>query len=359
MTYNSRLGTAPEEGIKAPCVTATTVDVTLAGLGIYTVDDRILVAAQTDPAENGIYLVQESAWLRSSDMNQSDDMISGMLVADITGSIYSMQFTGSWNPGETDMTVVNLPTSVVAVTALISSVTYTESEIDTLLSGKSNNGHGHNGGEVSNTPSGNISATDVQAAIDELDNEKQPSDVGLTSIAAAVTAANKMLYTTAADTYAVTDLTAFARTLLDDSSASTARSTLACAPLASPAFTGSPTAPTQSPGDNSTKVATTAYVEAAAGGGSIGVGQTMTDVGGSRGFDTTYTNSTGSPIEVIVTINHNGGATIPFLYNGVQFTENQNGANVRVPVTFIVQDGDTYRVNSGTGATIVDWWELR
>jgi len=36
------------------------------------------------------------------------------------------------------------------------------------------------------------------------------------------------------------------------------------APLASPALTGSPTAPTQTAGDNSTKVATTAYVDTAA-----------------------------------------------------------------------------------------------
>lgn len=35
------------------------------------------------------------------------------------------------------------------------------------------------------------------------------------------------------------------------------------APLASPALTGTPTAPTQSQGDNSTKIATTAYVDAA------------------------------------------------------------------------------------------------
>jgi hypothetical protein len=42
------------------------------------------------------------------------------------------------------------------------------------------------------------------------------------------------------------------------------------APLASPAFTGTPTAPTQSPGDNTTNVATTAFVTAAvsSGGGS-------------------------------------------------------------------------------------------
>lgn len=37
----------------------------------------------------------------------------------------------------------------------------------------------------------------------------------------------------------------------------------AAAPLASPAFTGNPTAPTQSAGNNSTRLATTAYVDTA------------------------------------------------------------------------------------------------
>lgn len=59
---------------------------------------------------------------------------------------------------------------------------------------------------VANTPAGNIAATTVQAAINELDTEK--------------------------------------------------------APLASPALTGSPTAPTQTAADNSTKIATTAYADA-------------------------------------------------------------------------------------------------
>lgn len=51
-------------------------------------------------------------------------------------------------------------------------------------------------------------------------------DAGLTSIAGLTTAANKMIYTTASDVYAVTDLTAYARTILDDVDASTALSTL-------------------------------------------------------------------------------------------------------------------------------------
>lgn len=54
----------------------------------------------------------------------------------------------------------------------------------------------------------------------------QAYDAGLQSISGLTTAADKMIYTTASDVYAVADLTAFARTLLDDATKLVALTTL-------------------------------------------------------------------------------------------------------------------------------------
>ena len=72
-----------------------------------------------------------------------------------------------------------------------------------------------------------LDATDIiiKANVDAI-ALRQPLDAGLTSIAALTTAADKMIYTTALDTYAVASLTAFARTILDDADEATFKATV-------------------------------------------------------------------------------------------------------------------------------------
>ena len=53
----------------------------------------------------------------------------------------------------------------------------------------------------------------------------QASDAGLTSIAGLTTAADKMIYTSGSDAYAVTSLTAAGRAILDDADAAAQRTT--------------------------------------------------------------------------------------------------------------------------------------
>ena len=190
--------------------------------------------------------------------------------------------------------------------------------------------------------------------------------------------------------------------------------------LSSPALTGTPTAPTAAVGINTTQVATTAFVTAAISNydttltvstsqlendavttakiaptgvsagtyGStsaipvvtvnaegqvtsattaaitiadpIGVNQTWQAV--SRSLGTTYTNSTGRPIQVMVSMRGQGaGAAIAYV-NGLEIARANSpdccgvAQYPTVPFSFIVPNGNTYLC---TGNGLSRWVELR
>jgi len=95
----------------------------------------------------------------------------------------------------------------------------------------------------------------------------------------------------------------------------------------------------------------------------LGVNQTWQSVTGSRAIGTTYTNSTGKPIMVIVSGTGDGtnglwGVTIN---SAITFyTPSTYGASVWTTACFIVPNGNTYQLtNQGANATLQNWSELR
>lgn len=81
------------------------------------------------------------------------------------------------------------------------------------------------GGTGTTTVAGFKAAFDLESGVDV-----QAYSAALASLAGLTTAANKMVYTTAANTYAVTDLSAFARTILDDADAAAVLATIGAQP---------------------------------------------------------------------------------------------------------------------------------
>ena len=85
---------------------------------------------------------------------------------------------------------------------------------------------------------------------------------------------------------------------------------------------------------------------------SFGVGQTWTALTGSRVIGTTYTNSTGKPIQVCMSVDINNAH---FFINGVDmYIPDYDGYGNHY---FIVPNGQTYRLEGAGG--INSWSELR
>lgn len=124
------------------------------------------------------------------------------------------------------------------------------------------------------------------------------------------------------------------------------------APLASPALTGSPTAPTQSAGDNSTKIATTAYVDALSTGFTLLTAQATTS---GTSFD--FTIPSGAKVicvmlgdislsggdDILVQLGDSGGVET----TGYISSSTRDGGGASSGQGFVVQVSDGAGVVSG------------
>ena len=84
-TADRRNGVLGTLGIKAPCVAASTGNLTLSGEqtlnGIACVTgDRVLVKDQSTASSNGIYSVDTGDWTRTLDFNGNFDIMRGTLI---------------------------------------------------------------------------------------------------------------------------------------------------------------------------------------------------------------------------------------------------------------------------------------
>jgi len=77
-------------GMKAPCLLATTANITLSGEqtidGTLTAATRVLVKDQTTASQNGVYLTGSSAWVREPDFDGLLDVVQGTLVSVASGT---------------------------------------------------------------------------------------------------------------------------------------------------------------------------------------------------------------------------------------------------------------------------------
>jgi len=96
----------------------------------------------------------------------------------------------------------------------------------------------------------------------------------------------------------------------------------------------------------------------------VGVGQTWQDVTGSRAISTSYTNSTGKPIQVSINARSSTAAFIQASVGGVTLIGSDNGGTTgpRMFISFIVPNGIAYSASLSAGSLVsgsLQWAELR
>lgn len=118
-------------GLKRSVKVATTANITLSGIqaidGIsLTAGDRVLVKNQTSKTQNGIYLVSAQNWERSSDLDQTPELVPGVSCFVEQGTTNGSQEFILTTPGpivlnQTELTFVSRSSNVASSQINVSS----------------------------------------------------------------------------------------------------------------------------------------------------------------------------------------------------------------------------------------------
>lgn len=348
---------------KAPVVAVTTTNITLSGLqtvdGVsVTAGQRVLVAAQSTAAQNGIYTAQASAWVRADDMNADAEIQAGVQVMVTGGSIYAdtiwhLLTDGTITIGTTAQTWKCL-TNDTALLGNPTAPTAAQFDDDTSLATTAfvqralGNARGFSGFTTNTTLTAAHAGTEIYAS-------STGGSITLTLPAASALKAGAQfrIFNTGVSDVIVSRVGT--DTIVVNNTTNTV------------------TAVTLKSGDSIvlTSLGTgnlwyhgggTAQLRNSTGSPLLGVNQTWQNVSGSRALGTTYTNTAGRPIALnIVLTSTGGGSTTTSLEVDGFLVSSNTRALASEPDTHIaiVPSGSTYRVPSAGNTIISSWMELR
>jgi hypothetical protein len=236
-------GLDPKASVRA----ATTANITLSGT--QTIDgvaliagDRVLVKNQSTTSQNGVYIVAAGSWTRATDMNSWAEVPGAYMFVEEGSTQADFAFVCTSNAGGTldttgiDFVQFNGAGGITAGTGIVKSGNTIS--VSTELAGYHSNA---TNGIITRTASGTIAARTLSVSGTGISvsngdgvagNPTFSLSAALSTVGGLTPAADQLAYYTGAASAALTTLTTFARSLLDDTDASTMRTTLGLGTIA-------------------------------------------------------------------------------------------------------------------------------